>query len=91
MCCQCGFVGHELTVSYLGREDFAPAGARQALLQERFGFTCDCQRCRYEEGVGGQGNLPAVLCKKRAQRLDRPVLQCGQGDCLVVAGLITAT
>lgn len=38
--------GQELTVSYLGREDFAPAGARQAVLQERFGFECDCQRCR---------------------------------------------
>jgi hypothetical protein len=37
--------GHELTVSYLGREDFAPAGARQAVLQERFGFVCDCPRC----------------------------------------------
>lgn len=43
-------------MSYLGREDFAPAGARQALLQERFGFTCDCQRCRYER-VGGQRDL----------------------------------
>lgn len=38
--------GQELTVSYLGREDFAPAGARRAVLQERFGFDCDCQRCR---------------------------------------------
>jgi hypothetical protein len=33
-------------VSYLGREDFAPAGARRAVLQERFGFDCNCQRCR---------------------------------------------
>jgi hypothetical protein len=39
--------GQELTVSYLGREDFAPAGARKAVLQERFGFDCDCQRCRW--------------------------------------------
>lgn len=33
-------------MSYLGREDFAPAGARKAVLQERFGFDCNCQRCR---------------------------------------------
>jgi hypothetical protein len=46
--------GREVSVSYLGREDFAPAGARQAVLRERFGFTCDCERCRcvaVERGV----------------------------------------
>ncbi|WIA19949.1 hypothetical protein OEZ85_005832 [Tetradesmus obliquus] len=40
--------GEELTVSYLGREEFAPAGARQAVLQERYGFACGCARCQLE-------------------------------------------
>jgi hypothetical protein len=40
--------GEELTVSYLGREEFAPAGARQAMLQERYGFSCSCARCKLE-------------------------------------------
>jgi hypothetical protein len=35
-------------VSYLGREEFAPAGARQAVLQERYGFDCSCARCQLE-------------------------------------------
>lgn len=49
LCLNCALspcTGQELTVSYLGREDFAPAAARKAVLQERFGFDCDCQRCR---------------------------------------------
>jgi hypothetical protein len=37
-----------VTVSYLGREEFAPAGARQAVLEERWGFRCGCERCRVE-------------------------------------------
>lgn len=45
MCCA---AGEELTVSYLGREEFAPAGARQAVLQERYGFACGCARCQLE-------------------------------------------
>lgn len=36
-------------MSYLGREEFAPAGARQAVLQERFGFSCSCARCQLEQ------------------------------------------
>jgi hypothetical protein len=40
--------GEELTVSYLGREEFAPAGTRQAVLQERYGFSCSCARCQLE-------------------------------------------
>jgi hypothetical protein len=35
-------------VSYLGREEFAPAEARQAVLQERWGFQCSCERCTVE-------------------------------------------
>eukprot|EP00879_Flechtneria_rotunda_P016441 GHRR01017205.1.p1 GENE.GHRR01017205.1~~GHRR01017205.1.p1 ORF type:complete len:287 (+),score=106.75 GHRR01017205.1:102-863(+) len=44
----------ELTASYLGREEFAPVGARQAVLQERFGFSCSCQRCRREQQLPGE-------------------------------------
>ncbi|GIM10715.1 hypothetical protein Vretimale_14286 [Volvox reticuliferus] len=40
--------GTELLISYLGREDFAPRQVRQAALQSRYGFTCDCARCRTE-------------------------------------------
>lgn len=40
--------GDELTISYLGREEFAPAAARQAVLHERWGFTCGCERCAVE-------------------------------------------
>lgn len=45
----CATTGDELTVSYLGREEFAPVGARQAVLQERWGFACGCARCQLEQ------------------------------------------
>ncbi|GLI71587.1 hypothetical protein VaNZ11_016853 [Volvox africanus] len=40
--------GSELLISYLGREDLAPRQVRQAALQSRYGFACDCARCRTE-------------------------------------------
>jgi len=40
--------GDEVLVSYLGREDFAPAQSRQQVLQQRFGFHCTCPRCSLE-------------------------------------------
>lgn len=40
--------GDEVAVSYLGREEFAPADARQEVLQQRWGFKCTCERCRVE-------------------------------------------
>jgi hypothetical protein len=71
----CHYAGEELTVSYLGREEFAPAGARQALLQERYGFDCSCARCQLE------GQAPKQL---QQQLLDtyRHVVQVGL-QCLV--------
>ncbi|KAF5829055.1 hypothetical protein DUNSADRAFT_16639 [Dunaliella salina] len=46
--------GEELTVSYLGREDFSPASARSRLLEERFGFTCRCPRCQLESCLSSE-------------------------------------
>lgn len=50
----CHWPGDELVVSYLGREEFAPAAARQAVLQERYGFRCACPRCSLEQQVPRQ-------------------------------------
>lgn len=35
-------------MSYLGREVLAPRQVRQSVLQHRYGFTCNCERCRTE-------------------------------------------
>jgi hypothetical protein len=40
--------GDEVSVCYLGREDFSPAATRQQLLHQRFGFQCGCPRCQLE-------------------------------------------
>ncbi|GBF93793.1 hypothetical protein Rsub_06125 [Raphidocelis subcapitata] len=40
--------GEEVTISFLGRQEFAPVGARQAVLRERWGFECTCERCAVE-------------------------------------------
>ncbi|GFR45938.1 hypothetical protein Agub_g7402, partial [Astrephomene gubernaculifera] len=57
--------GSELLVSYLGRDDFAPRQVRQAVLQSRYGFRCDCPRCRTEE------QLPEELQTLLQQLYDR--------------------
>lgn len=43
--------GQQITISYLGREDFSPASARNSALQERYGFTCSCPRCTLESSL----------------------------------------
>ena len=38
--------GDALLISYLSDDDLElPTGERRALLQEKFGFTCECERC----------------------------------------------
>lgn len=41
----------ELTISYLGRDEFAPASVRQEALAGRYGFKCKCRRCVTEGGL----------------------------------------
>lgn len=43
--------GEEVTISYLGEDDFSPVAMRQEALGRRFGFRCDCPRCRLEESL----------------------------------------
>lgn len=39
--------GEQLTISYLPADDsLGPPQYRQQLLQGRYGFRCDCERCR---------------------------------------------
>ncbi|KAG2489824.1 hypothetical protein HYH03_011627 [Edaphochlamys debaryana] len=57
--------GTELHVSYLGREDLAPRQVRQAALESRYGFRCDCARCRTE------AELPQQLQELLVQLYDR--------------------
>ena len=40
--------GEEVTVSYSAAALFRPREQRQAILRERWGFACDCPRCRGE-------------------------------------------
>ncbi|KXZ52440.1 hypothetical protein GPECTOR_9g484 [Gonium pectorale] len=57
--------GAELLVSYLGRDDLAPRQVRQSILRSRYGFTCDCARCRTE------ASLPDELGELLRQLYDR--------------------
>ena len=41
--------GEEVTVSYLGKERFAPVARRRAMLQGFYGFHCQCERCMCEQ------------------------------------------
>ena len=43
--------GEEVTISYLGEEDFSPVAMRQDVLSRRFGFLCDCPRCKLEHSL----------------------------------------
>uniref|UniRef100_A0A7S0UK48 SET domain-containing protein n=1 Tax=Polytomella parva TaxID=51329 RepID=A0A7S0UK48_9CHLO len=43
--------GEELTISYLGREDFSPLSERGKIIQERYKFQCNCFRCRMESAL----------------------------------------
>lgn len=43
--------GEEVTISYLGRPQLAPAAERIAKLKEDYGFECGCPRCLSEAGA----------------------------------------
>ncbi|KAG2497109.1 hypothetical protein HYH03_004700 [Edaphochlamys debaryana] len=41
--------GQEVTICYLGRPQLLPFNRRMALLEEDYGFECDCVRCTAEQ------------------------------------------
>jgi hypothetical protein len=55
--------GDEVTISYLGREAFAPAGERRAALRERYGFECACARCRAEDALPAEVKAAAAAAR----------------------------
>ena len=66
--------GEELTVSYLGREEFAPAAARRAALLERWGFECRCERCAVEAAAPPALTRAVEAAYARVMRDLRPAL-----------------
>lgn len=61
--------GDEVTISYLGREEFAPAAARQAVLQERWGFECTCERCTVEAAAPKELSQAIAGCYARVMQV----------------------
>ncbi|KAI8465647.1 MAG: hypothetical protein J3K34DRAFT_82272 [Monoraphidium minutum] len=81
--------GDEVTVSYLGREEFAPAQARQAVLLERWGFECGCERCTVEAAAPKELVSTIAACYARVMQDLRPAFleaaADGDGGRLAVA------
>jgi hypothetical protein len=84
--CHCA-AGEELTVSYLGREEFAPAGARQAVLQERYGFDCSCARCKLEAQAPKALQQQLLDTYRQVMQVSIGRLRCCTSAACVVLGL----
>lgn len=58
----------------MGREQFAPLEARQAVLSERYAFTCTCPRCSAE------GLVPQVVQEAVTQAYVTTMQASGSGE-----------
>jgi hypothetical protein len=87
--------GTEVQVSYLGREAFAPADDRRRALRERYGFRCECARCRAEDELPTEvkerasAARSAVVARLRP-RFEAAVREGDGAEAAAVAGEVSA-